>query len=135
MSGDGIVYWKKLKGIICLVVIVLTLVSCTASALAAPHLEWCTTAVYYDGGHLIIKGYFYNSGTRIIDHVNWLNLKVYFRQYDSDWWQAAGGSWYDFNVYLYPGDSSYYTLRIINPPYYPFNYWKVDGSVNYHYTD
>ena len=124
--------FNRCKALTCLALVVLFIVSSSAIALAAPHLEWCTTAVYYDDGQLIIKGYFYNNGTRSIDRVNELKLQILFRQNGGDWWVASSGYWYDFDIYLDPGDSRYYNLRIKNPNYYRFDHWKVLGNVNYH---
>jgi len=98
-------------------------------------LEWRTTAVYYDDGQLVLKGYFYNDGTRSIDRINSVNLRVFFRQNGTDWWLASSGIWYDLDIYLDPGDSYYCNLRINHPNYYKFDYWRVDGSVNYHIVD
>lgn len=122
--------------IICLTLISVLVIGYCSTALAAPILDWRTTAVFYDGDQLIIRGYFINYGTRTIDRVNSINLKVFFRQNGTDWWLASSATWYNLDVYLEPGESSgYYNLRINNPNHYRFDYWTVNGSVNYHFTD
>ena len=126
---------NRIKLITCLALVVLVIIGCTASVWASPHLEWRTVSVYYSANQLVLSGYFYNSGTRIIDRINSVSANVYFRQYGTNWWLASSATWYDLNVYLYPGDSYYCNLRINTPYFYKFDYWKVDSVVNYHFSD
>ena len=124
--------FNKFKLLICLTLVIVFIVSYSTTAFAAPHLEWCTTAVYYDDGQLVIKGYFNNNGSTTIDRINSIRLQVYFQRNGSNWWLASIGNWYDLDVYLDPGDSHYFNLRITNPNYYNFDTWRVVGNFNYH---
>jgi hypothetical protein len=132
--GDEFVSPCRNKVIACLVLTALLVLGIASTAMAAPGLQWQTDRVYYDGsGRMIIEGYFYNNGTRVINWVNWHNVKVYFRRYDSDWWLAAGATFYDLNLHLYPGDSVRWTFRIYDVERYHFDYWQVKWNVNYNY--
>lgn len=126
---------KSLKLMRCILLLAVFAFCCTAAAAAAPHLDWCTTAVDYDDGHMVIRGYFYNNGTRSIDRITAVNLSVYLRQKGSDWRLASSGIWSDIHVYLAPGDLYQCNLRINHPGYYRFDYYRVEGSVSYHLAD
>ncbi|MEG6584249.1 hypothetical protein [Dendrosporobacter sp. 1207_IL3150] len=126
-------YSNKLRLLVCLTLICL-LAGFTSTALAAPSLQWYTDQVYYDNlGRLIIDGYFYNSGTRIIKWVNWLEMNIYVRQHSTRWWLQESATFRDLNVTLYPGESIRWKFRIHNVDYAYFDYWDVKWRVNYQY--
>lgn len=126
--------FSKTKVVACFLLTAMMAVGLAATAWAAPGLQWHTDRVYYDdSGRIIVDGYFYNNGSRIIDWVNWHTVKVYFRQANSDWWLAASTTFYDLNLYLYPGDSVRWKFRISNVDYYRFDYWQVNWNVNYNF--
>ena len=126
--------FSKTKITACIILTVVLVAGFAATAMAAASLQWHTDRVYYDNsGRIIIEGYFYNNGTRVINGVNWHAVKVYFRQAGSDWWLAAGATFYDLNVYLYPGESVRWTFRIYDVDYYQFDYWRVNWNVNYNF--
>lgn len=124
----------KSKVIACLLLTAMMVAGFAATAWAAPGLQWHTDRVYYDdSGRIVVDGYFYNNGSRVVNWVNWYTVKVYFRQYNSDWWLAAGTTFYDLNVRLYPGDTVRWRFRIANVDYYRFDYWQVNWNVNFNF--
>lgn len=120
--------------LVCFILVCGLLAGLATPALAAPSLHWETQQVYYDNqGRLIIEGYFYNSGTRTITWVNWQEVKVYFRQHNTNWWLQAAATFNDLNVTLYPGDTLHWTFRIRGVNYTYFDYWNVRWNLNYQY--
>ena len=125
---------SRAKIVACIVLTAMMVVGFAATAMASASLQWHTDRVYYDTeGRIVVEGYFYNNGTRIINWVNHHTLKVYFRRANSDWWLAAGATFYDLNLYLYPGDSVRWTFRIYDVDHYRYDYWRVNWNVNYQY--
>lgn len=125
---------KTVKIIACLFLTAALLAGFAATALAAPSLQWQTDRVYYDNsGRVVLEGYFYNNGTQVINWVNWHTVKVFFRQANTGWWQAASATFYDLDLYLYPGDTVRWTFRIYDVNYHYFDYWRVTWNVNYNY--
>ena len=130
----SLLFKRRLPIIVCSMVLLLVIVGFSAQAQAAPSLFWQTDTVYYDNdGRLVIEGYFSNNGTQPITWVNRLDVQVFFRQANTDWWLQAAASFYDLNVYLNPGDSLRWTFRIYNVTYANFAYWNVRWNVNYQY--
>jgi hypothetical protein len=110
------------------------LIGFASTAMAAASLQWNTDRVYYDSTNVIvIEGYFYNNGTRNITWVNWHNVKVYFKQSNTNWWLQAGTTYRDLNINLAPGDSIRWTFRITGVNYNYYDYYDVKWTVNYNY--
>lgn len=116
------------------ILLCMIVVSFTSTVVAEPSLQWHTQNVYYDAqGSMIIEGYFSNNGTRIVTKVNWLDLKVYFRRWYINWWLQDEHVFKDFDVNLLPGETSGWTLRILNAGYTQFDYWEVVYDLNFSY--
>lgn len=120
--------------LIALCMVCILLVGSASAVMAAASLEWNTERVYYEAADkLIIQGYFYNNGTRTINWVNWHDVKVYFKQQDTNWWLQAGATYRNLNVNLAPGESVRWTFRITGVTYNYFDYYDVKWTVNYQY--
>lgn len=130
----NIVKSTRFRLLICFIIMCGLMIGLASTAFAAPSLQWHTEQVYYDSqGRLIIEGYFYNNGTRVITWVNWQTMDVYFRQQNTGWWLQARGVFNDLNLTLYPGESIRWTFRITDVNYTYFDYWNVKWNVNYQY--
>jgi hypothetical protein len=111
------------------------MISLAPAAIASPQLHWNTDRVYYDSqGRIIIEGYFENTGTQTITWINWMEIWVYFRQANTNWWLQASATARDLNVTLDPGDTVRWTFRISNAGHSYFDYWNVKWNVNYKYN-
>lgn len=124
---------KQIRRLAIVGILVLVLIfGITSSIYAAPSLKWSTDSVYYDNsGNLVVTGYFFNDGTRIVLRVNYINIQVYFRNIAANWWLKAKTSFRDLNVYIRPGETSRWTLRITDVDYSYCDYWYVDWQVDY----
>lgn len=125
---------RRFRLLACGIVLFIIVIGFAATALAQPSLQWHTDNVYYDTqGRLTIEGYFYNNGSRTVTWVNRLDVTVNFRQQNTAWWEQATATFYDLNVYLNPGASIQWTLRIYNVNRSDFDYWDVRWNANYQY--
>lgn len=125
--------WQK-GMLICGILTCLIVWAYMPAAMAATGLNWTTDSVYFDyDNRLVIEGCFYNNSDRIITWVNWHELKVFFKQYNTRWWHHATGVFDNLDVFLYPGDSVRWTFRIYNVDYAYFENWRVDWNSNYNY--
>jgi hypothetical protein len=116
------------------ILVFILIIGISSIVYAAPSLKWSTDSVYYNSqGNLVVEGYFYNDGTRIVNWVNNLNLQVYFRNINTDWWLKANTSFKNLNVFIRPGEISRWTLRISDVDYSYFDYWYVGGRIDYTY--
>lgn len=126
----------KLK-LICLLLVTVFIFSSTTIALASPSITWVTNSAYYnDDGNFIISGYFYNDGTKIVTKVNWIEVKVYFKQDYTNWWLGYHETWSNFDVYLNPGERSQTFLpRIPNSHNdYWYNSYRINTKQNFRFT-
>ncbi len=106
----------------------------SAGAQAAPSLKWNTDAVHYDDqGRLVVEGYFYNDGTRVVSWVKSHHIQVYFRTRSTAWRLQVETTFSGLNVYLRPGESSRWTLRITNVDIADYEYWYINWQVEYEY--
>lgn len=120
----------------CAVLLCVLLAGFAPTVLAAPQLQWTTDRVYYDSqGRLILEGYFENTGDRTITWVNWMQIWVYFRQANTNWWLQASATARDLNIYLEPGQTRRWTFRIYNVGYSYFDHWNVRWNINYNYNN
>lgn len=125
---------SRVRLVVCGIMLLVISAVCMSTAMAAPSLDWRTESVYFDrAGNLILDGYYYNNGSNIVWWVNWQKINVYFKQPNSVWWHHATGLFRDMNLYLRPGESKRYTLRIRNVNYAHFQFWRTDGDINYQY--
>lgn len=120
----------KIVWLFALVILALVVLSGVVSA--APGLNWNTTDVYFhEDGRLIVKGYFTNTGTTTISHLDKINFIVDVRTKGENYWTLANFSVYDKNIYLSPGQtvSWYFWTRDVG--YTDFTRWYVQWQVRY----
>lgn len=101
---------------------------------AVPSIQWRTENVYYDdAGDLIIEGFFYNNGSRTVQWINNHKVQVFFRTRKHEWWLQAEAVFYDLNVNIRPGETSYWSLKITGVDVTYYEYWLVLWETDFRY--